>query len=193
MPAGLPGVYAGELPCSNCESIAATLWLRPDERFFLRQQYVDERGATDGGSYSLGRWHWDEQAAELVLHGAGPERRIAVAAKGRLRMRGASPVEHVLERDPAAPPFIDRITLQGDSRIIDKAAVFTECLTGLELAVAEENAFKELRRQHRVLNSRGKAALTSVEAHIVTITEGDATREVLVVDRVVGLKPGARC
>ena len=150
-------------------------------------------GQRDGGSYSLGRWHWDEQAAELVLRSAGPERRIGVAANGRLRLRGASPVEHVLERDSAAPPFTDRIALEGDSWIVDKSAVFTECLTGLELAVAEASAFKELRRQHRVLNSRGKPALTSVEAHIATVTEGDATREVLVVDRVVGLKPGARC
>ena len=35
-----------------------------------------------------------------------------MAANGRLRWRGASPVEHVLERDSAAPPFTDRITLE---------------------------------------------------------------------------------
>ena len=42
MPSGLAGVYAGELPCSNCAKIEATLWLRPDGRFFLRQRFVDD-------------------------------------------------------------------------------------------------------------------------------------------------------
>jgi hypothetical protein len=41
MPGSLPGVYVGEFPCSNCAAIAATLWLRPDNGFFLRQEFVD--------------------------------------------------------------------------------------------------------------------------------------------------------
>jgi hypothetical protein len=45
MPSGLPGVYAGAFPCSNCQTIAATLWIRDDGRFFLRQSYV---GAAQG-------------------------------------------------------------------------------------------------------------------------------------------------
>jgi hypothetical protein len=193
MPAGMPGVYAGDLPCSNCAAIATTLWLRPDERFFLRQRYLDEGGAEASSAYALGRWHWDGEAAELVLQGAGPERRVKPAGGDRVRLRTASQPAHPLARDPSAPPFADRVTIAGDSYILEKGAVFTECLTGLKFTVAEANAFKELRRQHRVLNSRGKSALTSVEAHIVSVADGDATREVLVVDRVIGLKPHAHC
>lgn len=193
MPAGLPGVYAGEFPCSNCAAIAATLWLRADGRFFLRQAYVDAHATEPDSAYSLGRWIWDEQAAELVLRGPGPERRLVTKDDGALQLRTASPVEHLLARDASSPDFTDRLALQGESSIVERSARFTECLTGLELPIAETNGFKELRRQHRVLNSRGKAALTTVEAHLVRVTAAESTYEALVIDRVIGLKPGVGC
>jgi hypothetical protein len=68
---------------------------------------------------------------------------------------------------------------------------FRECLTGLEMGVVDTKGFRELRRLHRELNSRGRAALATVEAHFVR-SEG-SSREMLVVDRVLGLKPGTRC
>ncbi len=66
---------------------------------------------------------------------------------------------------------------------------FTECLTGLPLRVAEAGAFKELRRQQRVMNPRGKIALTTVDAHLAHVSSG----EVLVVDRFLTIKPGKPC
>jgi hypothetical protein len=188
-PPGLPGVYAGEFPCSNCDSIGATLWLREDGRFFLRQRYV---GGEDAGpsSYALGRWHWDEGAAQLVLTSPGPERRFTPDSEQRLRLQTVSPTPYVLARDVAAPVFADRVRLDGDSVIVDRAAAFTECLTGLRFDVVETSGYKELRRQHRLLNSRGAAALTTVEGHLKI---GDDGRELLVIDRVIGLKPGAHC
>lgn len=195
MPDGLPGVYAGEFPCSNCAAIAATLWLRADQRFVLRQAYLDASRTASDKSYALGRWEWDELAAEIVLRGRGPERRIAASPGGRLELKTTSPTPHVLERDPGAPPFADRMRFEGDSRMLDKntSAVFTECTTGLTFPVADSGAFKELRRQHRNLNGRGKPALTTVEAHLDTVSDDAGTREVLVLDRVLGLKPGVEC
>src|SRR5688572_28639043 len=73
MPSTLAGVYAGDFPCSNCERIEATLWLRADGAFVLRQRLVDGPGAPSvaaGGpstTFGLGRWSWDEAAAEAVL------------------------------------------------------------------------------------------------------------------------------
>src|SRR5688572_29732725 len=91
MPASLAGVYAGELPCGNCAAIEATLWLRPDRGFVLRQRVVDDGSAPSGEepigastSYGLGRWTWDEDSAEIVLRGRGPERRLIVRDEGRL-------------------------------------------------------------------------------------------------------------
>ena len=192
MPATVPGVYAGEFPCSNCAAIAATLWLRPDKRFFLRQRFNDDGespGARGEATYALGRWSWNEQSAEIVLRGAGPERRLMVLDDDRLRLSAASPVEHILLRDAAIPAFGDRLRLDGESVAGKAGATFTECLTGLPLRVAEVGAYKELRRQQRVMNPHGKVALTTVDAHIAHVASG----EVLVVDRFVTIKPGTPC
>jgi hypothetical protein len=195
MPAGLAGVYEGTFPCGNCKHIAATLWLRDDARFFLRQSIVAESGATESSSYSLGRWSWDETSAEIVLTGRGPERRLAAIDAERLELRTASALEHVLARDAAAPAFADRVQLDGESSVDDKGGTtFVECVTGLTFPVAEAGAYKELRRQHRALNPRRKVALTSVAAHVVDVTATDATREWLIVDEVLApIKPGTGC
>jgi hypothetical protein len=193
-PTTLTGVYAGQFPCSNCSAIGATLWLRGDHRFFLRQSFTgDEHDGTAAVgaemTYSLGRWTWDEHAAEVVLIGPGPERRLAVLDADRLQLRVPSPVAHVLARDPTAPSFKDRLRLDGESTATKDGVTFTECLTGLPLRVAEAGAFKELRRQQRVMNPRGKIALTTVDAHLAHVSSG----EVLVVDRFVTIKPGKPC
>ena len=195
MPSNLAGVYGGSLPCGNCKEIAATLWLRADNRFFLRQSIVLETGATESSSYSFGQWRWDENAAEIVLSSRGPERRLAQLDAERLRLRAASAAENVLARDASAPPFEDRVLLEGESAVVDKGgATFVQCDTGLEFPIAESGAYNELRRQHRVLNPRHKIALTTVEAHLANVTAGDATREVLVLDKVVQpIKPGQGC
>jgi hypothetical protein len=108
-------------------------------------------------------------------------------------MRTASAVEHLLARDPSAPPFRDAVQLEGESTIVGDGATFTQCVTGLQWPVAAAGRFKELRRQHRVLNPSHKVALTTVEGRVTTAGDGDAAHEVLVIDKVVGLKPGTGC
>jgi hypothetical protein len=202
MPATLAGVYAGELPCSNCKAIEATLWLRPDGRFFFRQHLtgdaegtgsVTEPAGKPATMYGLGRWSWDEVSAEAVLRGAGPQRRLTVRDEQHLRLNVPSPVEHVLARDAAAPPFADRVTLDGESSVQESGATFIECVTGLKLAVVDAGAYRELRRKHRSMNPRGKVALTTIEGHLVTTQTGSTTSERLVVDRFIAMKPGQGC
>ena len=202
-PTTLAGVYAGKFPCSNCVAIEATLWLRPDGTFFLRQTLVDDGGAgsasesrpptTPSTTFALGRWQWDEIAAQAVLRGAGPERRLLVRDEDRLELRVPSPIEHVLVRDEATPEFRDRLTIDGESAVSENGATFIECLTGLTFQVADAGAYRELRRQHRRMNARGKVALTTVEGHLVTVSDGATTSEQLVVDRFITIKPGTGC
>jgi len=190
-PDTLAGVYAGQFPCSNCTGVGATLWLRSDERFFFRQSFTGGEGTAGTEiTYALGHWTWDEHTAEVVLHAPGPERRLTVLDADRLQLRVASPVEHVLARDTTDPVFKDRLRIDGESTSTKEGVVtFKECLTGLPLRVAEAGAFKELRRQQRVMNPRGKIALTTVDAHLAHVSSG----EVLVVDRFVTIKPGTGC
>jgi hypothetical protein len=66
-------------------------------------------------------------------------------------------------------------------------------LTGLTFVVADAGAYRELRRQHRRMNPRGRVALTTVEGHLVTTAEGATPAETLVIDRFVAMKPGTPC
>ena len=199
MPSGLAGVYAGELPCSNCAKIEATLWLRPDGRFFLRQRFVDDTDTSAGkkapapsATYGLGRWSWDDLAAQLVLRGAGPERHLTVRDTDHLELRVPSPIEHILARDHREPAFTDRIPLDGESAVTANGATFKECLTGLELpVVVDAGAYRQLRHYHRTMNARGKIALTVLEGHLVY--GGSNASERLIVDAFISIKPGTGC
>lgn len=197
LPATLAGVYSGTFPCSNCAAIEATLWLRTDGAFVLRQRLLDDAAVPSGDAagpsttFGLGRWSWDELSAEAVLRGRGPERRLAVRADGSLQLRVASPVEHVLARDGAAPRFTDRLVLDGESAVSETGATFKECATGVTFTVADAGAYRELRRQHRRMNARGKVALTTVEGHLTG--ERAAPGERLVVDQFIAIKPGTGC
>jgi NlpE N-terminal domain/NlpE C-terminal OB domain len=199
-PATLAGVYAGEFPCSNCAAIEATLWLRPDGGFVLRQQFLDDPAAPSSNAprgpsttYGLGRWNWDDVSAEVILRGRGPERRLVVRDEGELQLRVASPIDHVLERDATAPRFGDRLTLDGESAVRETGASFKECASGLTFSVADAGAYRELRRQHQRMNPRGKVALTTVEGHLITVGNGSTKSERLVVDAFIAIKPGTGC
>ena len=201
MPAGIAGVYAGEFPCSNCAAIEATLWLRPDGRFFLRQRFVDDANSptssashAPAATYSLGQWVWDEIAAQLVLHGGGPDRRLVVSDADHLELRAASPVPQVLSRDPSEPKLKDRIMLRGESALTETGATFKECLTGLALpAVVDARAYRQLRHHHRTINAGGQLALTTLEGHLVTAGDAATTSERLVIDQFISIKPGTGC
>jgi hypothetical protein len=65
-------------------------------------------------------------------------------------------------------------------------------LTGLELpVVVDAGAYRRLRNVHREMNARGKVALAMIEGHLVT--DAATTRERLVVDQFISLKPGTGC
>jgi hypothetical protein len=59
--------------------------------------------------------------------------------------------------------------------------------------VAEAGAYRELRRQHRRMNPRGRVAVTTVEGHLIAVGNGATTSEQLVVDRFITMKPGTGC
>jgi NlpE N-terminal domain/NlpE C-terminal OB domain len=193
MAPGLPGVYAGTFPCSNCEGIAATLWVREDGRFILRQRYVGKDAGAAPPSYAFGKWSWDEHTAELVLESVGPTRRLSPLDTDTLELKTASHAPHVLARDAGSPAFADRVLIDGETVVAKTGATFRQCVTELELPIADVAAYKELRRQHRALNAPGKPALTTVEAHFVAAPADGSGPESLVIDKVVQLKPGAHC
>jgi hypothetical protein len=107
----------------------------------------------------------------------------------RFEWLGNAAVKPVFNRDASAPAFTDRVRFDGESAVSEHGATFKHCVTGLELPIADAGALKELRRQQRALNPTHKVALTTVDAHIVSAAAGER----LVIDKVIGLKPGAGC
>jgi hypothetical protein len=192
-PPDLAGVYAGSFACGNCKEISQTLWVRGDGRFFLRQSYLSEDGKVEDASYAFGLWSWDENAAELVLRGHGPERRLKRLDGDRLEQLAAvaSAAKSVLTREANAPAFTDRVRLDGESAMSERSATFKQCVTGLELAIVNNDSLKELRRLHKALNPTHRVALTAIDAHIVAA--GAAAGEQLVIDKVIAIKPGSGC
>jgi hypothetical protein len=83
--------------------------------------------------------------------------------------------------------------IDGESAVTERGATFKECLTGLQFVVSEAGLYRELRRQHRRMNPKGRVALTTIDGHLVTVTHGSTTSEQLVVDRFVNIKPGTPC
>jgi hypothetical protein len=138
-------------------------------------------------------WRWDETAARIVLEARGPERRLARLDPDHLELETASRVAQVLARDPNAPPFTDRLPLDGESAIVEDGATFKECITGLTWPVAADGAFDDLRRLHRRMNRSGRVTLTRVEAHLAGAGAAESASETLVLDRVIELRPGAGC
>ena len=194
MPAGLVGTYTGRFPCGNCAAIETTLWLRADARFILHQRYIPET-PDDGAmqSSALGRWMWDGATAELVLSTSGPQRRLRVADSDRLVLETASPVAHELVRDPLAPDYPQDIRLNGIAVVTGATATFKECLSELELDVAQDRAFGELRRQHRAFSPHGQPALTAAQGRLHRITGETGAREVWVLERILSVNPNKAC
>jgi len=194
MPAELPGTYTGAFPCSNCAAIDAVLWLREDRRFVFRQRYVGDSGAPDGpDAFGLGQWAWDETRAELVLQGAGPERRFRRLADGQLEWMLTATAPHVLQREIAPAAFLESMPVRGVAVVNPAAATFRECLTQLELPVAADEGFTLLRRQHRTFGARGRPALTVARAHLAAPGGAQAPAEVWVIDAVEGVNPDTGC
>jgi hypothetical protein len=111
----------------------------------------------------------------------------------RLQLEPSSTAEHLLTRDAAAPPFTDRVRLDGETAIVDGNGVFTECLTGLSVPIVKNSAFNELRRQHRTMNPQGKTTRTAIEGRYMLVNLKDGVTEMLVVDHVLKLLPGTGC
>lgn len=194
MPPTLIGVYSGEFPCDNCAAIEATLWLRDDGRFILRQRYVEDSGEIAAtSSYALGRFTWDEVEAAVVLHGAGPRRLLDWIERDQLKLRVASTIPHMLARDPSSPSLAEGLPITGVAVVTATKATFRDCGTGLELDVAPEGAFTDLRRKHRAFNAGGRAALTAVTGYPQRTASEDGASEVWILQSVISVNPSKGC
>lgn len=189
-PAGAaPDVYRGLFPCDDCPGIDTTLWLRSDNAFFWRQEYLDDAGEPSLTTYNLGLWHIDDEG-RVVLRGSGPPRRLEAAGADALLLQTPSGAEHRLYRDPGAPPFTDRIRFEGLARVESGTTRISECRTGLS-GPAGGGDLRRFERQYRSLGYRGRPALVEVEARLEWSDDG-ALRG-FAVDRFLTIRSDRAC
>jgi hypothetical protein len=128
----LPATYVSQSGCPGC--LAATITLRPDGSFLLR----DQLGASE--FYDFGRWRFADGTLELA--GDRDKRTYALT-----NLRRAAQVE----------------TLRGPFRMVGvyDGARFKECLTGISWGFADTRAADTLRQEFRKQNG---PALVSLDA-----------------------------
>jgi hypothetical protein len=130
----LPATYVSQSGCPGC--LAATITLRPDSSFLLR----DQLGASE--FYDFGRWRFADGTLELA--GDRDKRTYSLAS-----LRRATQVE----------------SLRGPFRMVGlyDGARFKECLTGISWRFADTRAAETLRQEFQ--KQKGPA-LVSLDAQI---------------------------
>ena len=159
-PETLPGAWAGVFPCDNCAGIDTTLWLRPDGRFLIEQQYPpgENAGEIAVAAHGLGRWRWQAEERRLVLDGRGPQRVFEWPETDILLMQSDSPLEHRLERNGGTTDFPVTIRMTGLARPQGEGFVFTECLTGYAVPFETGGDYPRFARQFKNVVPRGEDA-----------------------------------
>ena len=193
------GTFAGDLPCADCPGIHYQIDLLPNGVFYQRMIYQDRSLQVD----SVGRWVMSGEPKKLVLRDGGlqPER-FAVINSNRLRMLDGegnqihSGLNYDLDRVPHPRPIEPRLELNGLYRYMADAGRFEECVTGLNLPVAQEASNADLESAYgRARKEPGQALAARVEATLIPRPrmEGEGMESALVVHRIIKLGPGDKC
>jgi uncharacterized lipoprotein YbaY len=209
----LPATFYGERGCIGCPPGSETLELRPGGVFLMRVTLDGPAGEPvahdDLGTWSLGvdgrLILRGGHEAPVVLDLADPERLIRrePGTPPNLPTGGtppAGPRDLILERQSMCAPLEPRLFLTGRYRHLADAARFTECLTGMSLAVALEADHLALEQAYRQAIAAsgvepGTPILVNVEGLITPRPRSDAagTEETLVIERFIGVHPGKVC
>ena len=197
----LPASFTGDLPCADCPGIRYQLNLFPDSVFHLRTVHL---GRGDGAvSDDIGRWTLEDRGSRLVLRGAraAPVMFAAVGA-GLLRKLDVtgrpidSALSYELRRAAKLEPLEPRLRLRGMYRHMADAGIFTECITGRRLPVAEAEDNAALQAEYlKALAQPGDELLVQLEGRIALRpkAEGPDTVPTLVVERFLRIRRGERC
>jgi hypothetical protein len=187
----LPGIYAGVFPCDVCAGIDASLWLRADHRFFLRQRYLADGNNEAKSVYSFGRWIARAGESAIELNGEGPRRIFDSVDTETLLMRTASPLEHRLGRQPETTDFTETIRMAGVMQMPASGPSFSECLTGYVVPVSQQGDFARFRHQYRSVVGRGKPAFVEFDGRFTWSDEH--ALQALIIDRFLTIKVDGSC
>lgn len=197
----LPASFTGLLPCDDCAGIRQHLMLLPDGTYLSSKTFM--RTGHDEVYYDVGSWAPSSDGGRVVLRGASERAdQLLVRNDATLRRLDADgrPVEPVpandLHRAETLQPIEPRVPMHGIYKHSAKGAgTFRECETGQEWPLLPANsesplpaAWKEAKRK------TGGEAMAYIEGRLVLHMRDDGAMErALVVERVIGFKPGEKC
>lgn len=198
-----PATYSGVLPCADCAGIRYTVNIWSDQVFFRRMTYLG-KGEGEGARFDdVGHWSFSADRRLLILSSKDETPDVFVI-EGRERLRKLdqdgkeidSDLNYTITRQEKMVWFEPHVRLHGMYAYQADAGRFTECLSRLELPVAQEMDNAALERQYSFArNEPGEAILVSVEGRIVNRAkmDGAGKEQVLVVDRFLNLWAGESC
>jgi uncharacterized lipoprotein YbaY len=209
----LPATFFADQRCIGCPPGSETLELRPGGVFLMRVTLngpADEPIAHDDlGTWSLGAdgrlTLRGGREAPVVLDLADPGHLIRREPGTPLDLPAGGtpptgPRDLVLERQAMCAPLEPRLFMLGRYRYLVDAARFSECLTGMDLAVALEADHLALEQAYlRAIAESGlepgTPLLVNVEDLITPRPRSDAAgaEETLVIERFIGLHPEGDC
>lgn len=173
--------WRGVLPCADCEGIETSLFLEKDGSWVMNQRYLGGKAPSVFGSYG----NWARTADKLILtdtHGDKTYFRAKGEALEMLDQQGSpirSQLNYTLQPVKAALPATP-MAMRGKYMYMADAAVFTDCATGKQVAVAS-NA--QLERDYAAARgTETKPILLVVEGHFALEPNPDtgAAQKVLV-------------
>lgn len=186
--------WRGVLPCADCEGIETTLFLEKDGSWVMNQRYQGAKEPSTFASYGK----WARTAEKLVLTDAEGEKTYFRAKGEGMEMldREGNPIEsqfnYTLAPVKAALPSTP-MAMRGMYFYMADAAVFTDCVTGKKVSVAN-NA--QLERDYAVARGNdSKPVLLTVDGHFTLEPNPDSGEMVktLVTDKNVKFAAGKDC
>jgi copper homeostasis protein (lipoprotein) len=195
----LPATFGGSLPCADCPGIYYQLNLFPDGVFVARSTYQERGIAVD----DMGRWVLSSDGRVVVLKGANDQPvMFAIRDDDTLVMLGAegdeteSTFDDAIRRSVRMELIEPRLNLSGMYRYIAEAGMFTECMTGWRLLVAEKRESDALETAYaRRQQQPGEELKARVDGRLVVRPHPDTGVEqrMLVVERFIDMMPGETC
>jgi copper homeostasis protein (lipoprotein) len=192
-----PALFAGLLPCADCEGIRYELDLHAPDAFFLRMTYLGK--PAQNVFDDVGEWTVAADGKTLVLRGGRePPLMFSIEDAGSLRKLDAqgqpiaAELNHTLTREAHYAPIEPKARMRG---MYLPQGGLEECSTGLKLALADEAAVADLRARYMKAKPKmDAAALVDFDGQIVQRAhDGGGTADTLIVERVHGLWPSESC
>jgi copper homeostasis protein (lipoprotein) len=198
----LPAIYRGDLPCADCAGIRYQLDIRADRVFFLRTTYLG-KGTGEGETVDdIGTWTLAPDAQSVILRGSREPLRFSIDNSETLHMvdKDGKPIDsslnYELKRNASYRPLEPHVSMRGMYNYLDNTAVFRECRTQIQMAVAPSAQTQALQRAYlEVRKVPGEELLVTLDGQIAMQPAGDGgtARPTLVVEQLRKVWSGASC